>query len=121
VVASARQGSKKRKGDECLVAWAEARGLAVWIDRIHSGKLGEGGWGNPHKVADCVAADAAAKHIEVCERYAADIAASPELQARIVAELAGKVLLCWCYPRRCHGDSLARIANGSISDTDTNE
>jgi hypothetical protein len=42
VVANARNGA-----DECLVAYAKARGLAVWIDRRH-GMVGLGGWGNPH-------------------------------------------------------------------------
>ena len=27
-----------------------------------------------------------------------------------VHELKGKILACWCSPRRCHGDILARLA-----------
>ena len=26
-------------------------------------------------------------------------------------ELKGKVLLCWCYPKQCHGHYLASLAN----------
>lgn len=26
-------------------------------------------------------------------------------------ELKGKILACWCYPRACHGDVLAKMAN----------
>jgi hypothetical protein len=94
--------------DLCLVPWAEARGLAVRIDR-RAGELeqlGENGaWGNRHLVSDCGSR-------ERCdELFAADIAGSPELQAKIVAELSGKVLVSRCYPRRGHGDHLARLAN----------
>lgn len=31
---------------------------------------------------------------------------------KVRAELRGKILGCWCAPRRCHGDTLAEIANG---------
>lgn len=91
--------------DQCLVAWAEARGLAVWIDRRSSDAIGENGlWGNPFLVSD--------HGREGCEeRFAAVIESSAYLKAKIVAELAGKVLVCWCYPKRCHGDHLAKLAN----------
>lgn len=33
-------------------------------------------------------------------------------------ELNGKVLVCHCYPQRCHGDCLASAANDALaSDT----
>jgi Domain of unknown function (DUF4326) len=35
----------------------------------------------------------------------------PDLVARVKRELKGKVLGCWCHPKPCHGDVLARIAN----------
>jgi hypothetical protein len=35
----------------------------------------------------------------------------PELIERAKQELRGKVLGCWCHPKACHGDVLARIAN----------
>jgi len=99
--------------DECLVGWAQARGLAVWVDRNHSGKLGErpGAWGNPHNVDRSDPRPAAVKHKEACDLYAADIAARPDLHPRIVAEHRGKVLLCWCRPKPCHADALAISAN----------
>jgi hypothetical protein len=34
-----------------------------------------------------------------------------ELRARIVPELHGKTLACWCAPGPCHGDLLAKLAN----------
>lgn len=30
-----------------------------------------------------------------------------------VHELKGKTLGCWCKPRQCHGDILARMADGT--------
>ena len=33
----------------------------------------------------------------------------PELLAAL-PELAGKTLGCWCAPKACHGDVLARLA-----------
>ena len=35
----------------------------------------------------------------------------PEMIERTKKELRGKVLGCWCAPKACHGDVLARIAN----------
>jgi hypothetical protein len=43
-------------------------------------------------------------------RYEAWLFEQPELVAAL-AELAGKTLGCWCAPRACHGDVLARLAN----------
>jgi hypothetical protein len=35
-----------------------------------------------------------------------------ELKARAVRELRGKVLGCYCKPKRCHGDIIAEYVNG---------
>jgi Domain of unknown function (DUF4326) len=32
--------------------------------------------------------------------------------ARLPELCGGKVLLCWCHPLPCHGDLLAKLANG---------
>jgi len=49
---------------------------------------------------------------EDCLRlYETWLLGQPELVARVKAELRGKVLACWCAPKPCHGDILARIAN----------
>jgi hypothetical protein len=34
-----------------------------------------------------------------------------QLRADARRELRGKVLVCWCAPRPCHGDVLLEIAN----------
>ena len=49
---------------------------------------------------------------DVCDKYEQYILARPELQAAAQRELAGKDLVCWCAPLRCHADTLMRIANG---------
>jgi hypothetical protein len=47
--------------------------------------------------------------IELYERWLLE---NEELMAAL-PELRGKVLGCWCAPRPCHGDVLARLANAS--------
>lgn len=61
-------------------------------------------WGNPFRVGpDGSRADVIRKHMEwlFCQ---------PELMESF-DELRGKRLGCWCSPRPCHGDTLARLAN----------
>jgi len=48
---------------------------------------------------------------EVIAKYEAWVLGKPELIRLIKQELRGKVLGCWCKPKACHGDVLARIAN----------
>jgi hypothetical protein len=48
---------------------------------------------------------------EVITKYEEWIKTQPELLAKL-PELRGKVLGCWCAPQACHGDVLARLANG---------
>lgn len=38
---------------------------------------------------------------------------SPQRVAEARVELAGKVLGCWCAPGPCHGEVLARLADGN--------
>ncbi|MDX0431149.1 DUF4326 domain-containing protein [Sinorhizobium medicae] len=92
--------------DHDVVEYAKARGLVVRIDR-------QTDWGNPFPMASEDERDL------VCERYESYVRANPELMAR-VPSLKGKLLLCWCHPRRCHGDTLAALAN-EMSTMSTNE
>ncbi len=61
-------------------------------------------WGNPFVIGRDGTRD------EVVARYEAWLLEQPELVAAL-PELAGKTLGCWCAPRACHGDVLARLAN----------
>jgi len=49
---------------------------------------------------------------EVIVMYEGWLLSRPELIAEACRELRGRVLGCWCSPSSCHGDVLARIANG---------
>jgi len=64
-------------------------------------------WGNPRRLRPG-AGDA--ERAEVIAAYEQDLAGRPDLLARI-PELRGRALGCWCAPRPCHGDVLARLAN----------
>jgi len=46
---------------------------------------------------------------EVIAKYKKDI--TPEMELVIKYKLRGKILGCWCYPKNCHGNVLASIAN----------
>jgi len=49
---------------------------------------------------------------EVIERYENYLYTQPNLIIKIRQMLNGKVLGCFCDPSPCHGELLARIANG---------
>ena len=81
-----------RHTDRLLIPWAKGQGLLVYIGRRSK-------WGNP-----CVLGrdgDRAA----VVAAYRQYVAQQPALQADL-AELAGRVLECFCSPQLCHGEVL---------------
>lgn len=45
---------------------------------------------------------------EVIEKYEVYIRSRPDLLA-LIPSLDGKVLGCWCKPKKCHGDVLIKI------------
>jgi hypothetical protein len=66
-----------------------------------------GRWGNPFRIGPD------GTRSEVLEKFEAWIRAPEraELRAEVRRHLRGKVLGCWCAPKACHGDVLARIAD----------
>lgn len=62
-------------------------------------------WGNPYKIGEDGTRE------EVIAKYETYIMNKPKLLADI-HELKGKVLGCYCKPKACHGDILARLAEG---------
>ena len=60
-------------------------------------------WGNPFRSGRDGDRD------EVCDKFEEWIQTQPELLA-VLGELKGKCLGCWCVPLRCHGDTLAKLA-----------
>ena len=61
-------------------------------------------WGNPFKIGK----DGTREH--VVQRYEGWLMQNKKLVSEI-SELQGKVLGCFCKPKLCHGDILARLAN----------
>lgn len=61
-------------------------------------------WGNPFVIGRDGTRD------DVIARYEAWLLEQPE-RVNALTELTGKTLGCWCAPRACHGDVLARLAN----------
>lgn len=62
-------------------------------------------WGNPFMIGRDGTRD------EVLVQYRAWILEQPELLDRL-PELKGKILGCWCKPKRCHGDILLELIKG---------
>ena len=88
------------KHDLDLINWAKQQKKFVFIGR---GKFNLG-WGNPYELTDGGRDVACNAHIEYF-KY------KKSLHTKI-EQLKGKVLSCYCYPKRCHGDYLAKLANG---------
>lgn len=84
--------------DQNLIKWAEGEGKAIRIDRGTK-------YGNPFLL------DADGDRDYVCDCYEKHYLPHKPSIANSVALLAGKVLICHCYPERCHGDCLCELAN----------
>lgn len=63
-------------------------------------------WGNPFEIGKD------GDRAEVIEKYRNWLRGQNDLLSRIVPELQGKDLVCYCAPKACHGDILLAIANG---------
>lgn len=61
-------------------------------------------WGNPFRIG----ADGSRE--DVIMKYKVWILKQPALLAAL-GELKGKTLGCWCHPKQCHGDVLAKMAD----------
>lgn len=66
-------------------------------------------WGNHFVMED---RDDPTERREVILCYALWLKTRPNLIERAREELKGKKLACWCAPLPCHGDILARVAEG---------
>ena len=81
--------------DAALQHWAKENGLFVRIDR-----RSKSCWGNPFIV------DEDGDRDTVIASYRDHFLPYKPSLARRLPELRGKVLGCWCYPKRCHGNLL---------------
>lgn len=82
--------------DKNLIAWAESKGLAVRVDRGTR-------YGNPFILGEDGDRD------DVCDLYESAYLPHKKGIASRCGELFGKVLVCHCYPERCHADSLVQL------------
>jgi hypothetical protein len=84
------------------------RNAAYDVDISRSSK-----WGNPftHEKGKTKALFFVATRAEAISKYEEWLKEQPHLMAEL-PKLKGKVLGCWCKPLACHGDVLARLANG---------
>lgn len=83
--------------DKNLIAWAEREGLAVRVDRGTR-------YGNPFVLGEDGDRD------EVCDAYGVHYLPHKPSIAERASELVGKVLVCHCYPERCHAEHLVKLA-----------
>lgn len=91
--------------DKNLILWAESQRLAVRVDRSSR-------YGNPFVLNEDGDRD------RVCECYEKHyLPHKPSIKSRI-HELKGRVLICHCFPQRCHGDTLAKMANAATEGKD---
>lgn len=81
-----------KDSDKALLQWAKSTNRFTRIDRSSD-------WGNPFEMP------ADGDRDTVCDSYEIFFPRKFSLHNRL-DELAGKVLGCWCYPQRCHGDYL---------------
>ena len=87
-----------QQADKNLIQWAEQSGKAVRIDRSSK-------YGNPFVL------DQDGSRDEVCDSFQLHYLRHKPSILRDIPKLAGKVLICHCYPERCHGNCLCDLAN----------
>ena len=56
---------------------------------------------------------------EVCNRYDEAAELHYPMMKQAFAELHGKPLVCFCYPKRCHGETLIRLAARAHAELDS--
>ena len=89
----------KRFSDRGLIRWASERGI---LRRV----CDKSKFANPFKIGVHGTRD------EVCDMFGAYLQTRPDLlQVISTGFFAGQVLECYCHPLRCHGDTLAELAN----------
>jgi len=67
-------------------------------------------WGNPFKIGGDGTRE------QVIEKYRKRIMARPAL-LKDLHELRGRRLGCFCFPKPCHGDILAKLANTLLDES----
>ena len=69
-------------------------------------------WGNPFPL------QGESSRNRVCDQFEDYVRDNPQLQADAQRELKGKDLVCFCYPKRCHGLTWLRYANNESEENE---
>ena len=64
-------------------------------------------WGNPARIGIDGDRD------ECCDKFEQMVENTPGMKAKIRRELRGRDVVCFCKPKRCHGDYLVKVANSN--------
>jgi hypothetical protein len=67
-------------------------------------------WGNPFKMKGT----SQRERDRVCDEFEAYATERHAADPSWLAPLRGANLVCWCAPKRCHADTLLRLANEEI-------
>ena len=86
-------------GDKALIHWAKENDCYQRIDRNSE-------WGNPYEL------DQDGDRDTVCDSFEHYFERKYGLHKELHT-LKGKVLGCWCYPKRCHGNHLKNLADNT--------
>jgi len=62
-------------------------------------------WGNPYVMLD------ESDRNKVCDQFEQYAIKRFITEPHWLDELRGKHLACWCFPKRCHAETLRRLAN----------
>ena len=101
IVKSGKSVVANQQKDKNLIQWAEQQGFAVRIDRSSK-------YGNPFVLDQDGDRDA------VCDAFEDHYLPHKPSIEKDRMKLLGKVLVCHCYPERCHGNTLCDLVNGSL-------
>lgn len=72
---------------------------------VYVGRYSAGDWGNRWHIRN------EANRDQVCDRFDAYAVERHADDPEWLAPLRGKSLICWCTPKRCHAETLLRLAN----------
>jgi ParB-like chromosome segregation protein Spo0J len=92
-----------QSNDKNLILWAEQNGKAVRIDRSSK-------YGNPFILGQDGNRD------DVCDKFEKHYLPHKPSILTDTLKLKGKVLICHCYPERCHGECLCCLANQAFAE-----
>jgi ParB family chromosome partitioning protein len=116
VLANCRS-TKKDRHDEALINLVGPErsvyiGHFVRFNRLFDRPIVKSFWHNPFAKSEMTEEE----RLECIRRYKVEhlpkLLSDPDIEARI-AELRGKLLICWCYPEHCHGEVLIEfLENG---------